>query len=240
MPWGWGKDDADVPAKIKGKTPEEILAALEETDRLRGEVTTLKTQNTELSGKFETFGTQLEELKKRIPEPRVETRQPNDPTSFLVDGDAAFNERIAPLANFVASTAAVQARSSAMQEAQARQRSKKGNIDGMLFEKYGDEINELAKSCTPQQLAVAGTWTHLFYNVKGRHTDEIAEQNREQKGEFFVEGSQRVTAADDTKDDDKLTATELRIAQRMGVSPENYLKQKKSMSVGGMPEGLSV
>lgn len=239
MPW-WNRGDKELPERLRDKSAEEIEQAVADGDALRTRNAALETQLGETNTRFETFTTQtnqqLAALNARLAPP--ENRQANDPTSFLVDGDKAFAERIGPLYNMVLSTAEVNARQEALRQAQNRQRTIKNNIDGMLFDKFETEIAELAKGCTPQQRAMPDTWTHLFYNVKGRHGDVIAEHNREHKGDFFVENvAERARNADDVNKD-QLTPLEESIARKMGVSKENYLKQKKEMSTTGIPAEL--
>lgn len=243
MKWFKG-DEANLPDSLKGKTPEEIEAFVERAAALEAENATLKTQNAESNSRFETFGATIQELNSKVDK----LGQPpaggggegggggEERASFLTDPDRAFAERAAPLVGLMLGTAGSMAKQDALRQAQLRQRTQKNNIDGTLFERFDGEIMELAKSCTAQQLAHTATWTHLFYNVKGRHSDEIVTANIEKKGEFFVESSQR-SASSDVPKTDTLTEQEKRIAGKMGVTPEKYLERKKEMVVGA-PENI--
>ena len=249
----WGKKDDELPERLRGKTPEAIAAELAELDGLKSKNTELETKLTEQGSKFEAFGATVTELTNKVTELSGKVGTParranaeggaegdgeHQPASFLTDPDRAFAEHAAPLIGVVLSTSARLAREEALKKAQTRQRTEKNNIDGLIFEKYSKEIDDFAKSCTPQQLAQPDTWEHLFFNVKGRHGDEIASQNREGKGEFFVESAQR-REAEAEGDRTKLTPMEEKLAKRMGVTPEEYLKQKSSMGTG-IPEELLV
>jgi hypothetical protein len=237
MPW-WNKDDPNLPEALKGKTEEEITALLGESATLRTQVASLEARQTG----FETFGGQIEELKNKVNEltqPKSLQEDPNNRrelSSFLTDPDRAFAERAAPLVGLLLNATAQMAKQQALAAAHSRQRTQKNNIDGMLFEKFETEILELAKGCSAEQLAHAATWQHLFYNVKGRHADDIALQNRDRKGEFFVEDSSRPAGADGAKDD-TLTEQKKKLAGKMGVTAENYLKRKKEMVLGA-PENI--
>jgi len=244
MAW-FKKDEADLPEALKGKTQEEIQQMLARASELETENAALKTSNAETNSRFESFGNTLQELNSKIE--GLTTKTPAggggdgggggaEPASFLTEPDRAFAERAAPIVGLLLNTSAALAKQQALASAQMRQRTQKNNSDGMLFERFDDEIMALAKTCTPNQLASPATWTHLFYNVKGRHADEIVTQNVEKKGEFFVESAIR-TSSTEVAPKDTLTEQEKRIATKMGVTPERYLEQKKAMTVGA-PENL--
>lgn len=238
MPW-FKKDEPDLPESLKGKTPEEIEAIVARASELETENASLRTENRNVASQFESFGQTIQELKgsvEALKTPQAPPANPQEPANFLTDPDRAFAERAAPLVGLLLSNSATMAKSQAREAAFLRQRTQKKNIDGMLFDKFDDELMALAKTCTPQQLAAVATWTHLFYNVKGRHADEIIVDATEKKGEFFVESAQRTPAVDDQQSD-KLTDQQLRIAAKMGVKPEAYLKHKKEM-VTGAPENI--
>lgn len=251
----WGKKDEELPARLRGKTPEQIAQELEAADGLKSKIEGLETGLASANSKFETFGTSLTQLNEtltqlgtRLPAPKSGAGAGEDgagddshePASFLTEPDRAFAERAAPLINVVLGTAARLAREEAFKRAQTRQRTEKGNVDGLIFEKFGKEIDDFAKACTPQQQANPDTWEHLFFNVKGRHSDEISAQRSEGKGEFFIESAGRATSSDTHVDDNKLTPLEEKLAARMGVKPEDYLKRKKEMQTGAIAEELLV
>src|SRR6267378_1581727 len=126
----WGKkdvDDADLPEALRGKTPEQVAAALAEADTLKARVATLEGGNADVASKFESFTSTLTAMNEKLEQ--IATRAParaegngggdqHEPASFLVDPDRAFNERAAPLAALTLQTAAVSARNAALQNAQ--------------------------------------------------------------------------------------------------------------------------
>jgi hypothetical protein len=247
----WGKkdiDDVDLPEILRGKTPEQVAADLAERETLKTRVAALEGSNADVASKFESFTNTLNTVNERLSQitTRAEggggngggnNQDPPEKSSFLVDPDRAFNERAAPLVNLTLQTAAVTARNAALQAAQQRQRTLKGNLDGLIFEKFGTEIDELSKGVAAVQLANPATWEHLFFNVKGRHADEIVSQNREGKGDFFVEPT-KVAAGSQDNTGDRLTPLEEKIAKRMGVKPEDYVKQRKAGS--DLPSGIAI
>jgi hypothetical protein len=243
--WFRGKKEDELPEQFKGKTPEEIEALLLNADSVAQENVTLKQQNQDMNNRFETFGETITQLNQKVDQLTTSRGGENnnnnsnnnqEMASFITEPDRAFAERIAPVVGLVLNANASIAKQEAMRQAHANQRTRKGNIDGTLFERFETEILELAKTCSAQQLASPQTWMHLFYNVKGRHSDEIVAHNLEGKGEFFVEPTTRPMSPDVDKKPE-LTEQEKRIAAKMGVTAEAYLKRKQEMVVGA-PESL--
>lgn len=246
---GWGfknkqEEDASLPARLKGKTPEQIEQELADAEALKARFDGLEAANAATASRFESFSTELTSkfdqlMNKLTPPARPGTNAdgtPKERPDFILNPDEAFNERVGPLASLSVNTATIVAKNAALQKLQARQRTVKNNIDGTLFERFDAEITELAKSVPAVQLTNPDTWEHLFFNVKGRKSDEIVTSVREGKNDFFVEPSQTSPAS---KDGGEMTLTkqELRICEKMGTDPAKYLEQKKKMTTG-VPESL--
>ncbi len=233
MAWGNRKDE-ELPAELKGKTPEEIAAAVRAGEEAQRKLADRADKDQARDLQFETFGTTLNELKDTLkavnertvaPARTTTTTTDNEPASFITDPDLAFNQRLAPFASLVMQQSAMTAKQEAQRALSRKQATEKNNIDASLFDRFEGEILELAKNCTAQQLANPATWAHLFYNVKGRHTDEIVSNPKA----FFTEDASRAPAAE-AGHEDKLTDQELAICAKMGVKPENYLKNRKASS----------
>lgn len=236
---GWGnRKDEDLPASLKGKTPEQVAQELEDGKALKTRLEALEAKDAERDTAFQTFGTTQQELvntlkavNERIVAPPARTEGGdgggnNEPASFITDPDRAFLERSAPLVAITMQTAAITAKQEALRAFQRKQSTEKNNIDATLFERFEGELLEMAKSCSAQQLANPATWAHLFYNVKGRHTDEIVQNPKS----FFTEDATRQTRVD-TPPSETPTDQEVNIAKKMGVPIENYMKNKKAASV---------
>jgi hypothetical protein len=229
MPWGNRKEE-ELPESLKGKTPDQIAFELEEAKKLKERFDKLEAKDAERDTAFNSFAstqTQLADALKAInerttPKPVV-NNDPREPASFITDPDLAFNERVAPLASITMQTAAITAKQEAQRAFFRKQSTEKNNIDGTLFEKFEGEILEMAKNCTPQQLANPATWAHLYYNVKGRHTDEIVSNPKA----FFTEDAKRPPSEGGGGNEPQPTDQEKRIAEKMGVPIENYMKNKK-------------
>jgi len=241
MAW-FSKDGLDVPEELKGKSPDEILAAVKEGDSLKEKVGSLesdlkakeddlKSRDSQLSG----LGTEVQQLKDDISKLEAspggngnDQGGGNDkgPTSVLVDEDQAFNERMAPVAQLAVQAGALAAENVARQKIEAAG-------EGKMYGKFEKEINEVLKNVKPAQRVYVETYTNAFNLVKGRHMGDILESTKKGDGQFFVEpvGGPAPSGVDGGDDDkDKITKEEAVIAKKMGVSSESYLKTKKEMN----------
>ena len=214
----WFKKE-EAPEELKGLTPEQIAEAVKKSKEQETELANLRTKQTELERK----ASEVDSVKARIAEMEASLRKDNppkrtEPTSVLVDEDTAFRERLGPTHAAITNTAA----SVAKMEARGGLKAK----DRYIWDKYLGEIETLMAN-DPRRVQAAG-WTSALTYIKGLHTDEIT------KPDFFAESSYEGEvgrAPEPTKKDDKLSDEELDVCKRMGVSPEDYLKQKKEMQV---------
>jgi hypothetical protein len=245
MPSKWfGSKESDVPEELRDKSPAEIAAELKTLRESAAKVTDLETKLAESNTKFETFKTDFESgldnrfatLRDSLKPPVKQT--PQEMTDFLSDPDKAFAERAAPIVGIAMHTAAYMAKNQAKEKFQRLQRTQPGkNYDGYFFEKFEDEITALARTVPAQQLGMPETWEHIYYNVKGRHSEEIGAQMHDGTLSNLMESSSAGTRGGgfgDDKKDEKLTDQEIRIAEKMGVKPEDYAKRKKEMSGVGI------
>lgn len=244
---GWLKNKEELPEELREMDPKDIVAAVKRSKELETELATQKTAYTDLNTKFETFNTEFEKkVEAQVTElvAKAGGKKNDDPppktqfADFLTDPDRAFAERAQPVAALALNTAGYVAKEAARRKFQNAQRANQGkNFDGYFFEKYENEIEELARTVPAQQLANPATWEHIYFNVKGRHADEIAQQYKDGKLDIGIEsgatGARGNGGADGGAGDaDKLTPQELKIAARMGRTPEEYLKQKKEINAG--------
>jgi hypothetical protein len=149
---------------------------------------------------------------------------PNKPIDFWEDPDAALTQRLTPLALQMFTQGAQTA------EMFIRQRNPK------LFAKFGDEIMELMKTVPLQQRPMFQTWENAILMVKGRHLNEFVADAKEGKNEFFTEpassGAPHVPEVDPSATpESKLNDQEKKVAERMRMTPAEYLKQKEGMVV---------
>jgi hypothetical protein len=238
---GW-LDKKSVPKELEGLSEEQIVTRLKESGELKAQLDAAQGKVTELSTKFETFNSEFEtKVATAVTEaigklaPRGDNNQEKREaklTAWLDDPEKALNERLTPIAGVVLQQGAVAGKNAARELFQRRQRNGGGkNFDGFFFDKYEAEIEQLAKNVPAANLSQVETWEHLFYNIKGRHADEIAAQMKDGTFEGSIESGsagsrQRESQADN---DTKATPLEEKIAGKLGQTPEQYMKMKKGI-----------
>lgn len=245
MRWG---SKSELPKELQDLEVEEVVEAVKQSKDLRTKLETAETELRTTKAAFETFQGDFEskveqKVTEMVTNAQARQRQQVDrppPADFMTDPDRAFAERAAPLVAITMQTASYSAKNAAREKFQRAQRSGGGkNFDGYFFEKFENELDELSRTCTAAQLANPQTWEHLYYNVKGRHADEIAAQFREGKLDSIIEsGSAGGGRIEQVQDSDKLTDQELRLAAKLGQKPEDYLKQKKL--INNNPLGVNI
>lgn len=240
--WSWGRN-SELPKSFEGKSPEDIEKELTESRDLKAKLDKSETDLTELKTKFESFSSDFDQkldarfatvIEKLKPAPKETQRQ--EMADFLTEPDRAFAERSAPVAALAMNTAGYVARNAAKEKMQRAQRANPGkNFDGYFFEKFEDEIAQLARTVPAQQLTNPDTWEHIYFNVKGRHAEEIAAQMNDGSLAQSIEsgGAGARAAAFEGKDKETpLTDQEKRLAEKLGVTPENWALRKKEIGGG--------
>lgn len=229
------RNDPTFPPEWKDLTDEQILVAMKagataQTDlKAAQDLTVAKEQELQTANaardaaqaKADAAADPANPLNKPQPTP---TPDPNKQIDFWDDPDAALTQRLTPLAMQMFSQGAQAA------EMFIRQQNPK------LFAKYGDEVMELMKTVPLQQRPMFQTWENAILMVKGRHLNEFVADAKEGKNEFFIEpgasGAPRIPEVDpNASPETKLTDQEVKIAARMRMTPEQYLKQKEGMVV---------
>lgn len=241
--WFRRESEAKIPEKYRGLTEEQIVALLEKgetVDGLNTKVTELSTAKTNLEKKvsegdsaLQTMRQQIQALEKnqRPPEKREEPAG----VSFIEDPEGFIRQEIgkfvAPVGVATLNASAQLARSGAKQTLDRLRVSGTKISKGAVWDKYSSEIEDLAKTVNVGQLQTADAWIHLFNMVLGRHLDEILTAFQGGKGEeMFVEPSASGVARVENNDPPKPTDDEVRIAKRMGIKVEDYIKQKGTLT----------
>jgi len=236
MPGWFGKKDDEIPKALQGMTPEQAAAELERLKAIEAQVAAGGDVKTVL----ENFTKTMDEVKNRLdaietnsrpPEPKPKNEEVAD---ALTDPDGFIRQRVGPLAELQVKTSAVVARGEARRQLESSDRGKKPQgRDAFYFDKYAAEIDNLAKGVPATQLIDPQAWIHLYYNVKGRHADEIAANAAEKKEEFSIESGGNGRPEPEPKKDgvESLTAVEIKVARGMGITPEQYAERKKHLTM---------
>lgn len=248
MKWG---SKSELPKELQDLEVEEIVSAVRDNKDLKAKLAKAETDLGTTKSAFETFQGEFDskveakvtEMVTNAQRSRQQQQDRPAPADFMTDPDRAFAERAAPIVAITMQTASYSAKNAAREKFQRAQRANPGkNFDGYFFEKFESEVSELARTVPAVQLANPETWEHLYFNVKGRHSDEIAAQFREGKLDNVIEsGTAGGGRPPEVHADDKLTDQELRLAAKLGQKPEDYLKQKKAIAAsGGLGVSLNV
>lgn len=232
------KEEDNLPASLKGKTPEEIAKALEEAEQLRTQVAKSAEDQKKLNEALESQKSEFEKVKTQLSALESVNRRTNEDSNneevnFFEDPDKAVDKKLQPLAQITALNASQTARILAQQHLDNNDfASPEGarTMDGRLFRAWAAEIDAEAKKYPVQNLTQPQAWLGIYMFLKGVHADELANPEIRKKKYNFVESARTNAApAVESGNSDKLTDQEAAIAVKMGVTPEAYLKRKKSM-----------
>lgn len=211
MAW-WKKEDNELPAELRDMKPEDLVKAVKDSQRVSELETQLQQRNTE----FEDVKTRLETIEANQPQPQPQPGQ-RQPTSVLVDEEKAFQERQAPLAM---TTLLIGAQTARMQAKQSL---------GSTFAKFEKEIEAEMERIPLGSRIHIDSWRNIHDMVVGRHMHEIAKE----PGQYFTEPGGGTPPPEPPQNPDKLSDEEVKVAKKMGVSEEQYLKSKKAMQFVG-------
>lgn len=227
MPWFKREE---LPEELRDLSPAQIAEAVKETATLKKKTEELEAAKSETSKAFESAAETNKAMERKIQELETaiaskadaQRKEPEvrEKTDFIVDGDKAFAERAVPLTVAILDTRKIMARGAAAQAL------------GAEFSQWGQEIDQLATGCSLAQLGDKATWEHLFYNVKGRKTAALEHKDS-------AEGAGGGNNGSDGKKKPELTEIEKKVAKKLGLTEEVYLKNKTEMTTDPT-EGLHV
>lgn len=245
MGWLDRKKDEKLPARLDGKTPEQVAKELEDADKLKVELELSKKAQQESDEKVTLIQSEFDQVKARLAEIDAKNkRTPETPPaeltadSLLEDPKRAINNEITPTTNLAVMNAATTARILAQQQLDNADLASAGKLmDGRLFRAWSQEIDNESRKYQPVQLIRTDAWIGIFYYLKGIHSNELSDpETRKKKYNFLEPSTSGVQPPSDGKSKDgpeSLTDQEKHVADRMGVSYENYAKRKKSMQYVG-------
>lgn len=238
----WNKNK--LPAEYKDLSEDQITELLNKGKTAEAEALTAKqTADTEKIAreKAEKEAKDLREALKARPaaEPATPQNQPTEPagppdvTDWLTNPNDAFNRASAPTTMIALHGAIMSARLLADQFIRQQ-----GPLEARLWNKYQAEVQAIVDKMNPQERIIPQTWINQFVFVKGLHVNDIVKEGQKEGDTFFAEtagstGAGINSSGNGTPKDDVLTDQEIKIAARMGVKPEDYLKRKKAMTYGG-------
>jgi predicted nuclease with TOPRIM domain len=228
----WGRKEEELPASLKGKTPEQVAQELVDAVKLKTDYETLKTQSAALTTSSETQKTELQQMRERLASleanPPKQKEPGKEPTSVLVDEATAFREQLTPLA-----VANVQ-NTARIERMAAESRFLNGDkFEAAIFRQYRNEYETLANTLNLEQAASSGTYENVFAIIKGRHTVEILDMQKKGTGVFFTESGGH-QPPNESKKSDQLSDEEKKYARKFGISEADYVKSRNEVPVMGV------
>jgi hypothetical protein len=245
MPWGDKKSEVPEELKDLGLTPAQMREAILNNKRLtedlansKTELSTVKTNLSQLDGRFNETKRTLDELEANSRKPARQTEDnKREYTSFIDDENKAFTERLVdgmqPIAQIALQSAANSAMLLAKQSLQGQSIETAGGRISLsrLWDKWSVEIDKAASEVNLVVKGNAQTWLNLFDYIKGKHINELLATPQ-----TFVESVQTNIdkGLNDEKKPDKLNDEENVIITKMsrygkGVTPESYQKMKSTI-----------
>ena len=230
---GWNDRTKPNFEEIFGMKEEDIKTTLAEAKTLKEKNTalenTVSTQTTEL----QTVKAGLAALEERIKQTPNNNNEENNGNrnvqipSVTDDEDAAFATRLAPmyeqnlLTNYRITKNEV---FSSLRASDPFFSKLEADVTKLL------EANPLAMRGGPQAEQVI---RNAYFVVKGQKADQIANDIRAGKGEFFIESARNGNSSmnnmnENQTDPNKLSPEEEALIARMGVSKDTYLKTRNS------------
>jgi len=231
--------EAKRPERFRNKTDDQILKELEEAESYKKRFEDGEASRASEAQKVTSLETQVAEVRAKLAEAEANRRpataaQPEELANFVEDPDRAFAQRVAPLTAATLLNSALSSRMLAQQLLDNNDvASGNKSMDGRLFRVWSNEIDSESKKYQTAQLTSPQAWIGIFYYLKGLHSEELANPDVRKKKYNFVEPSTTQAPPPDAKPKDAkevLNDQEKHVADKMGVSYENYLKRKKEMT----------
>jgi phage I-like protein len=237
------KEEDKLPPRLREKTPEQVVKELEEADKLKADLAASQAAQAAQDAKVQEIQTEFDAVKARLaaaearntPPPKKEEGTDPTPENILADPKKVLDSRLAPLEQLTIHNNAQTARMLAQQQLNNADMASGGkNMDGRLFQAWGQEIDAEARKYQSIQLIRPEAWLGIYWYLKGTHSDELANPEIRKKKYNFLEpstGPGTPPGGEPPKKDgvEGLTDKEKEIARKMGVTPENYAKRKKEM-----------
>ena len=242
------KEMEKIPAKWREKTPEEIAAALEASEKVAEDLKLEKAARAADADKVTEIQTAFEEVKAKLAAAEANRNvDPNKnkkpegveatPENMLENPKGVLDTRLAPVEAATIRNGAVMSRMLAQQQLDGADMASGGKtMDGRLFRAWSAEIDAESRKYAAVTLMTPEAWLGIYWYLKGIHGDELRDPETRKKKYPFLEPAASSAPAAGTNGDGKpkdgpesLTDQEKHAADMMHVSYENYAKRKKSM-----------
>ena len=227
MPWPFKDNNQSTPEELKDLTAEQMVAKVKKLAELELEIGELKnkgsqteTEKDSLNGQIILLQQQIEELKRvAAPPPQKQLF-----TDFLDNQDQAFAERVAPLAQAQMITNARLARMD------AQNIIRRDLVDSRLLDRFESEIDKMFNTVPLNYQGDPQTYVGCFERVVGQKRRDLSSEHGTER-DVFTERGNNNRPTEDKPSKDVLTTEEQRVASKLGVKPDAYIKYRNSMFV---------
>lgn len=236
------KED-ELPKELEGKTAEEVVALLKTAEENKTKLATLEADRVKEREQVAALSSNFDQVKAKLASTEANLNKlqnperKEEPADWNIDPEKAFQQNVAPLVNVVVQNASMSARLLAVQSLDNEDTvspTDARTMNGRLFRAWEAEINEEAKKYPVASMGQPQSWIGIYYLVKGRHADELANPETRKKKYNFVESAAQGSPPQKEKEKEgveALTDQEKHVADKMHVSYENYAKRKKAMHI---------
>jgi hypothetical protein len=226
----WNREE--LPAELKDKKPDEILAALKEAENAKGVVQAANDAKTQAEAAAQQAKTEIEQMKARMVE--LEANQklpdpppPDEPASPWVDPEKFVAEQTKGVNQVALNAGLLAAKMYFLQNLPPR--------DQKIFKKYEKDVEAVVATFTPAARVMPQSWMNAFLYAKGMHEQDIRKAESE-SSDFFSETPSR-GAHEEPAPADKLTPEEEETCRRFHYDPVKYLANKKAATVKQSEKG---
>jgi hypothetical protein len=239
--WFKKNKEDELPESLRDKTPEQVDKELKDAQALKARLDTLENERKTEKEQVASMTSSFNEVKAKLAATEANLNKlqnpprEDEPIDWNLEPEKAFRKEIQPLVNVTVNNAMMSARMLAIQSLDNEDSispTDARTMNGRLFRAWESEINQEAQKYPAGSMGQPQNWLGIFFMVKGRHADELANpETRKKKYNFIESGAQHVDPpAPKPKDGvESLTDQEKHVADKMGVSYENYAKRKKTM-----------
>lgn len=227
------KNEPELPPELKDKSPQEIVAMLNEAKETKQKLETLAADKTasdskiaEIQAKLDENNILIEQLKAN--QKPTEPAKPDDPPNPWLDPDGWLKKGTQETQNIALLSGIMSAKMYARQSLDA--------LDAKIFSKYEKEIDQIMNTGYPPQLRIIpDNWQNALTMVKGRHLKEISTMTS-QGGEFFSESASGGRSPE-PEPADKLTPEEEEACRIMRWDAKTYLANRGKMQIAKAEKG---
>jgi hypothetical protein len=240
------KELEKIPPELRDASPEDIVKKLADAEKLKADLAEAQRKSAEQDTKVTEIQNEFEQVKARLAaaeaKPKGDQKPPDrvDPTpeNMLENPKGVLDTRLGPLEAATIRNGVTTSRMLAQQQLDGADMASGGKtMDGRLFRAWASEIDAESRKYQAVTLMTPEAWLGIYWYLKGIHGDELRDPEVRKKKYSFLEPAASGAPGpngpgSDTRPKDgpeSLTDQEKHVADKMGVSYENYAKRKKSM-----------